>query len=108
MTGELAAQLGFGAAFFSLIIFLMQATVRGTWRPKAWTQELLDGKDELLKLKDEQIVLLTADRDKRKDDADRAVEQNGRLIDALSAVEHFFRETPVVPSKGDSEQVGVQ
>jgi hypothetical protein len=104
MTGEAWAQLGFGGAFFSLAIFILQAGVRGTWQPSKTVLQLLAAKDELLALKDEQIRLLTADRDAWKTTAETSITLNSKLTDGFDVVKHFFETTPAVPSKGDTDE----
>ncbi len=104
MTGEAWIQIGATGALFAVVIFLAQATIRGTWRPRAWTKELLDSKQELLDLKSEQLAVVTAERDKMLTAIDVKDQQISGLTDALGAMKHFFQEVPVVPSKGDIDE----
>lgn len=104
MTGEAWAQLGFGGAFFSLIIYITQASVRGSWQPAKTVLQLLAAKDDLIKLKDEQIRLLTDSRDKWQAAAESAAKLNDTLSEGFDIVRHFFQEAPVVPSKGDTDE----
>lgn len=85
--------------------FIVFALVKNWLAPWPRVLELLKNKDELLTLKDEQIGLLTEQRDRLQTTSDTQVAQISGLVDATSAFKHFFQEVPVVPSKGDTEKV---
>jgi len=84
--------------------FIVFALVKNWLAPWPRVQELLKNKDDLLGIKDEQIVLLTNQRDRLQNTVDAQVAQIGGFSEALGAVQHFFQEVPVVPSKGDTTE----
>lgn len=110
MTGELMSQVGIGSAFavafFGLATWVLQAVIRGTWNPKSQVDRLLEGKDQLIKLKDEQIALLVAEKATLQTSLDNTLAQNSGLIEGMKTVKHFFSEVPVVPSIGDTDESG--
>lgn len=95
---------GWPAAYL-LLGFIVVALVKNWLTPWPRVKELLKSKDDLLALKDQQVELLTEQRDRLQATSDTQVVQISGLVEATSAFKHFFQEVPVVPSKGDAEKV---
>lgn len=83
--------------------FVIFAIIKYWLMPKGYVDQLLRGKDDLLALKDGQIALLTAEKEKLETTVDAQTAQITGLVEATGAFKHFFQEVPVVPSKGDTE-----